>query len=208
MIENDMRLFVRLKTSNLESEYRQFCLPFFSSIEQEFFSAPRCSRHLWGVQWTLPTGQCSIKVENSHFDNLTNTIQTSDTWETPLLSLKVFQANSPTYFPSLPLVSFFATCASSSASAPSLCLHHPDPSHLPSSKIPLPISPTIPGGQEVFVPENMALSYFYQLPIYLTLPCIFFNKSSYFFSNFPLSYLVWRRGPQLPKHITSIIFHS
>ncbi len=75
-----------------------------------------------------------------------------------LLSLQVPRANSPTYFPSLPLVSLFATCASSSASAPTLCLHHPDPCHLPSSQIPLPIFPTIPGGQEVFVPENMALS--------------------------------------------------
>ncbi len=68
----------------------------------------------------------------------------SDTWETPLLFLQVLRANSPTQFPSLPLVSLFATCVPSSAAAPCLCLyHHPDPSHLPSSSIPLPISPTM-----------------------------------------------------------------
>ncbi len=90
-----------------------------------------------------PLANVPIKVENSHFNNLTNTIQNSDTWETPLLFLQVFRANPPTYFPSLPLVSLFATCASSSASAPTLCLHHPDPCHLPSSQIPLPIFPTV-----------------------------------------------------------------
>ncbi len=96
-----------------------------------------------------PLANVPIKVENSHFDNFTRLF----TLGRPLF-LQVLRANSPTSFPSMPLVSLFATCASSSASAPSLCLHHPDPSHLPISKIPLPISPTIPGGPRGFRPRK------------------------------------------------------
>ena len=82
---------------------------------------------VWGVQWRLPIGQCFNQGLEltivSHFDNWQDYL---DTLETPLLSLQVFRANSPAYFPLLPLVSLFATCVSSSAAAPCLCPHHPE----------------------------------------------------------------------------------